>query len=115
MFLFTRSILLWYDYIDKQEKGTRIMNKTELVKAVAAALNISYKESAAAVNAVIETIASTLATGDKVILLGFGTFEVRQHPAGQGLNPHTGELVTIAVKKTPAFRPGKDLKDKVNG
>ena len=90
------------------------MNKTELIKAVATAANITNKEAAAAVNAMIDTIASTLAAGDKVLLPGFGTFEVRQRPAREGLNPRTGEVIKIAAKKTPVFRPGKTLKDKVN-
>ena len=60
-------------------------------------------------------IGSTIAAGDKVILPGFGTFEVRQRPARQDRNPSTGEAVMIAAKKAPAFKPGKVLKNKVNG
>ena len=91
------------------------MNKAELIKAVASTTGITNKNAAAAVNALLEAIGSTIAAGDKVILPGFGTFEVRQHPARLGRNPRTGEAVAIAAKKAPAFKPGKTLKDKVNG
>jgi Bacterial nucleoid DNA-binding protein len=91
------------------------MNKTELIKAVAAAAKIPCRESAAAVGAALDAIASALAAGEKVTLSGFGTFETRRLPARAGRNPRTGEAVMIAARKAPAFKPCKGLKEKVNG
>ena len=90
------------------------MSKAEPLQVVANAAGVT-NQNAGAVNAVLEASGSTIAAGDKVILPGFGTFEGRQRPARQGRNPSTGEAVMIAAKKAPAFKPGKALKDKVNG
>lgn len=89
------------------------MNKTELVNAVAEATELSKKDAASAVDAVFNTIQNTLAKGDKVQLIGFGNFEVRERAARKGRNPQTGEEIQIAASKVPAFKPGKALKDAV--
>lgn len=89
------------------------MNKTELVAAVAAKANLSKKDAEAAVAAVTDSIVDALKAGDKVQLVGFGTFEVRERSARQGRNPQTGAVVTIAASKVPAFKAGKALKDAI--
>lgn len=90
------------------------VNKTELVNAVAEATELSKKDAASAVDAVFNTIQNTLAKGDKVQLIGFGNFEVRERAARKGRNPQTGAEIEIAASKVPAFKPGKALKDAVN-
>lgn len=89
------------------------VNKTELVNAVAEATELSKKDAASAVDAVFNTIQDTLAKGDKVQLIGFGNFEVRERAARKGRNPQTGKEIEIAASKVPAFKPGKALKDAV--
>jgi DNA-binding protein HU-beta len=89
------------------------MNKTQLVDAVAAKAGIKKKEAEAAVNAMTEVIAETLKAGDKVQLIGFGTFEVRERAAKEGRNPRTGETLKIAASKVPAFKAGAALKNAV--
>jgi DNA-binding protein HU-beta len=89
------------------------MNKTELVKAVAEQAELTQKDAAKAVDALIETISETLAQGEKIQLIGFGTFEVRDRSARKGRNPQTGEEIEIAASKVPAFKPGKELKEAV--
>ncbi len=88
------------------------MNKTELIKNVAQSADISQKDASAAVQSVFDTIANALQSGDKVQLIGFGTFEVREY-AGTGRNPQTGEEIQIAAGKVPAFKAGKELKEAV--
>ena len=95
-------------------KGDMQMNKTELVKAVAEKAGLKQKESERAVKATIEAIAEALAKKDKVQLIGFGTFEVRERKARIGHNPATQEEIKIPASKTPAFRPAKMLKNLVN-
>lgn len=90
------------------------MNKTELVAAVAAKAELSKKDSEAAVTAVVDAITGALADGEKVSLVGFGTFEVKERAARTGLNPRTKEKIEIAASKAPAFKAGKALKDAVN-
>ena len=90
------------------------MNKTELVAAVAAKAELSKKDAEAAVAAVVASITDALADGDKVSLVGFGTFEVRERAARTGQNPRTGEKIKIKAAKAPAFKSGKALKDAVN-
>ena len=90
------------------------MNKTELVAAVAAKAEISKKDAEAAVTATFDAITSALAEGDKVALVGFGTFAVKERAARTGLNPQTKEKIEIAASKAPAFKAGKALKDAVN-
>ena len=88
-----------------------MMNKTELVSAVAEKTGLSKKDSDAAVNATIDAITESLKNDDKVALVGFGTFEVRARAERMGKNPQTGEAIKIAASKVPAFIAGKALKD----
>ncbi len=90
------------------------MNKTELVAAIASKADISKKDSEKALNAFIDTISDALKKGDKVSLVGFGSFEVRTRAARTGRNPQTGAEIKIAASKSPAFKAGKALKDIVN-
>ena len=89
------------------------MTKTELVAAVAAKSELSKKDAEKAVNAFIDAVSETLKSGDKVQLVGFGTFEVRERAEREGKNPATGEAIHIAATKVPAFKAGKALKDAV--
>lgn len=89
------------------------MNKTELIAAVAESAAISKKDAEAAVKAVFGTIEGALKKGDKVQLIGFGTFEVRARAAKEGRNPKTGEKMTIKASKVPAFKAGAALKEAV--
>lgn len=90
------------------------MNKTQLIDVVATKTGLTKKAAEAAVNAVNEAIAEALAAGDKVQLIGFGTYEVKTRAARDGRNPKTGETIKIAASKAPAFTAGKALKDAVN-
>ncbi len=87
------------------------MNKAELIAAVAAKADVSQKEAAAVVAAVLDEIKDALKKGDKVQLVGFGSFEVRAKAARTGKNPRTGETIEIAASKAPAFKAGKAFKD----
>ncbi len=89
------------------------MNKTELVAAVAAKAELSKKDAEAAVNAVFDLVKDALAEGDKVSLIGFGTFSVKTRAARTGLNPRTKETIEIPESKVPAFKAGSALKDAV--
>ena len=89
------------------------MNKTELIAAVAEKTDRSKKDADAAVSAVLGAITDALKAGDKIQLVGFGTFEVRNRAAKQGRNPRTGETKTVPASKVPAFKAGKALKDAV--
>ncbi|MBP5293597.1 MAG: HU family DNA-binding protein [Clostridia bacterium] len=89
------------------------MNKTELIKEVAAKAEVSQKVAAAVVNATIDTIVASLAKGDSVQILGLGTFEVRSRAARTSRNPATGATVQIPAKKAPAFKVSKALKDAI--
>ena len=91
------------------------MNKAELINAAAEKAELSKKDTETAVNAVFDVIAKALADGDKVQLVGFGSFEVRSRAARVGRNPKTKETINIAASKVPAFKPGKALKDIVAG
>lgn len=90
------------------------MKKTELVAAVAQTSGLKKMDAEKAVAAVIDVITKALVEGDKVQLVGFGTFEVRQREARMGKNPATGEEIQIAASKVPAFKAGRGLKDAVN-
>jgi len=90
------------------------LNKAELIGSVAEKAGMPKKDAEKAVNAVFATIEEALAKGDKVQLVGFGTFEVRERAARTGRNPQTGEEIQIAASRVPAFRAGKALKDSVN-
>ncbi|MCC8022874.1 MAG: HU family DNA-binding protein [Clostridiales bacterium] len=89
------------------------MNKTELVAAVAEKAELSKKDADTAVSAVIDAVTEALTKGEKVQLVGFGTFEVKDRAARQGLNPRTKETITIPASKAPTFKAGKALKDAV--
>ena len=90
------------------------MNKVELIAAVAEKAGLSKKDSAKAVAAVLESIVDALASGDKVQLVGFGTFEVRAREARTGRNPRTKETIQIPASKQPVFKAGKSFKDAVS-
>ena len=89
------------------------MNKTELVEMVADKTGMTKKDSENAVAAVLDGITETMVKGEKVQLVGFGTFEVRERKEREGRNPSTGEAIKIAAQKVPAFKPGKALKDQL--
>ena len=90
------------------------MNKTDLVNVVAAEANLSKKAAEAAVNATLAAVADALKNGDKVQLIGFGTFEVKNVAAREGHNPKTGETIQIPESKKVSFSASKVLKDSVN-
>lgn len=90
------------------------MNKAELIGSVAEKAGMSKKDAEKAVNAVFASVGDALANGEKVQLVGFGTFEVRERAARTGRNPQTGEEIQIAASRVPAFRAGKVLKDSVS-
>ncbi|MBQ9534785.1 MAG: HU family DNA-binding protein [Clostridia bacterium] len=87
------------------------MNKTELIAAIAEKAELSKKDSEKALNAAIEAISQQLKKGDKVQLIGFGSFEVRKRPARVGRNPRTKQEIKIPASKAPVFKAGKALKD----
>src|SRR5436309_1699043 len=89
------------------------MNKTELVNAVATQAELTKKDATTVVDVLFETITNTLAKEEKIQLIGFGAFEVRERAARTGRNPQTGEEIQIPASKIPAFKPGKELKEAV--
>ena len=89
------------------------MNKSELIAAVAEKASLSKKDSEAAVNAALEAITGALSDGEKVQLVGFGSFEVKKREARVGRNPKTKEAIEIPASKVPVFKAGKALKDVV--
>ncbi len=89
------------------------MNKAELINAVAAATEFSKKDAEAAVNAALEAITTALQEGDKVQLVGFGSFEVKKRAARVGRNPKTNDTIEIPASVVPVFKAGKVLKDAV--
>ena len=91
------------------------MNKTELVAAIAEQTELSKKDAEKALAAFTDVVADTLKNGDKIQLVGFGTFEVSERAAREGRNPQTGETMKIEASKSPKFKAGKALKDMVNG
>ena len=90
------------------------MNKKELILEMAQKCGLTQKETEKALEAFVETVSGTLEKGEKVQLLGFGIFEVRQRAAREGRNPRTKEIIQMPAAKVPAFKAGKALKDKVN-
>ena len=90
------------------------MNKTEFIAAVAEKAEISKKDSEKALKAFVDVVAEQLKAGDKVQLVGFGTFEVSERAAREGRNPQTGETMTIAACKAPKYKAAKALKDAIN-
>ncbi len=91
------------------------MNKMDLVASVAEKTDLTKKETEKVVSAVLDSIEEALAQGDKVQLVGFGTFEIRERAARVGRNPRTGEEIEIAATRVPVFKAGKGLKDAVAG
>ncbi len=91
------------------------MNKGELVDAIAAKADVTKKEADAIVSAALEVITDAVSEGNKVTLVGFGSFEKRHRKAREGRNPKTGETMTIAATSVPAFSAGKLFKEKVSG
>ncbi len=89
------------------------MNKQELVDAIAERTTTTKKEADAILSAVVEAIIEAVAAGDKVTLVGFGTFEPRARQARQGRNPSTGDVIQIPATTVPTFSPGKSFKEKV--
>lgn len=90
------------------------MSKTELVAAIAEKTGLTKKDSEAAVNAFVETVTEQLKNGEKVQLIGFGTFEVSERAERIGRNPQTGAEMTIAASRVPKFKAGKALKELLN-
>ena len=90
------------------------MNKTELITAMAEASGLTKKDCDTALNAFVDTLQTALKSGDKVQLVGFGTFEVRERGARTGRDPRTNKEIQIPASKAPAFKAGKALKDTVN-
>lgn len=90
------------------------MNKAELIDAVAESSDISKAAATRAVDAVIDEITKSLKKDEQVTIVGFGTFTVRNRAARSGRNPQTGETIQIKASRSPAFKPGKALKDAVN-
>lgn len=90
-------------------------NKADLIDGVAAKSGLTKKDATAAVEGLFEVVTDFLAEGERVQVIGFGTFEVRDRAARKGRNPQTGEEIQIAATKVPAFKAGKGLKDSVKG
>lgn len=90
------------------------MNKAELIRSMSEKGDITKADAEKALNAFIESVEETLVNGDKIQLVGFGSFEVRERAARKGRNPQTKEEITIEASKAPVFRVGKALKDMVN-
>lgn len=90
------------------------MNKAELIEAVVEKTSVSKKDADAVIKATFDAISEAMANGEKVSLIGFGNFEVRERNARTGKNPRTGEAIEIAACKVPSFKAGKALKDAVN-
>ncbi|MDD3279125.1 MAG: HU family DNA-binding protein [Lachnospiraceae bacterium] len=91
-----------------------LMNKTELVAAMAEQTNLSKKDAEDALKAFVDVVSEELKKGEKVQLVGFGTFEISERAAREGRNPQTGETMQIKASKTPKFKAGKALKDMMN-
>ena len=90
------------------------MNKADLVSMIAAKSNLTKKDSESALNAFVETVQTALKNGEKIQLVGFGTFEVRKRNARNGVNPRTKQTIKIPASKAPVFKAGKALKDSCN-
>ena len=90
------------------------MNKTELTAALAANAGLSKKDAEKALNAFVDVVTETLTKGEKIQIVGFGSFEVKARPARTARNPRTGEEIKIEASKAPVFKAGKALKDSVN-
>ncbi len=91
------------------------MNKSELINAISEQGQLSKAETSRGLDALIKTIETTLMSGDSINLTGFGSFMIKERAERKGRNPRTGQEITIAAAKVPSFKPGKGLKDAVNG
>lgn len=91
------------------------MNKSDLINAIAEQATLSKADAGRSLEAFINTIETTLKAGDAITLVGFGTFAVKARAARTGRNPQTGQEISIAAANVPSFKPGKGLKDAVNG
>lgn len=91
------------------------MNKMDLINSVAEKTEMTKKDAEKVINAVFDSIGEALANGEKVQLVGFGTFEVKERAARTGRNPRTGEEISIPATKVPTFKPGKTLRETVGG
>jgi DNA-binding protein HU-beta len=90
------------------------MNKSELIEAIAQAADVPKAQASRVLDAMASVVGDALAEGNQVSMVGFGTFMVRERPARSGRNPRTGDTIQIAASKTPSFKAGKALKDRVN-
>lgn len=90
------------------------MNKSELIEAIAAEADVPKAQAGRVLDAMVSVVGNALSDGEQVSMVGFGTFLVRERPARSGRNPRTGATIDIAASKTPSFKAGKALKDKVN-
>ena len=104
---------MWYNCFIKHG-GFYVMNKNELIRAIANNVGITLKDAAAALDGTIAAITEGLNAGEKIQISGFGTFELKAKPAREGINPKTGEKIKIAPTKIPAFKFGKAYKDSFN-
>jgi len=91
------------------------MNKSDLINAIAEHANLTKADAGLALEGLLNSIETALKVGDPVALIGFGTFAVKERAERTGRNPQTGQEITIAAAKVPSFKPGKGLKDAVNG
>lgn len=99
---------------NKNFKGVFLMNKAELIAAMATKSEMTKKDAEYALNAFIASVTESLKKGEKVGLVGFGTFEVKKRAAREGVNPQTKKAIKIPAKKAPVFKAGKGLKETVN-
>lgn len=90
------------------------MNRQEIITAIANDSGLTKRDTDIFMNSFINVVSEALATGESVNIMGFGKFEVRERAAREGVNPRTGDKITINASKTPAFKAGKSLKDRVN-
>jgi DNA-binding protein HU-beta len=98
----------------KISSGGNFMNKADLINAVAQESGLTKKDSEAAIDALVSVVTESLTKEEKVVLVGFGTFETKNRAERKGRNPQTKEAITIPASKAPVFKAGKSLKDKVN-
>jgi len=107
-----KQLLAWIN--NSISGGSKKMNKSELITAVAEKAEFSKKDAEKALTAVIDTITEQLKAGDKIQLVGFGTFEVRDRAERSGMNPHTKEAIVIPASKAHVFKAGKVFKDAIS-
>lgn len=101
-------------FLHQLRKGGDSVTKMELIEMVSEKSGFSKKDANKAVKAVFDSMSDVLEKGDKVQLVGFGSFEVKDRPARKGRNPQTGEEISVSARKVPVFKPGKNLKEIVN-